>query len=427
MSFDSGIVEFSEDFVVIQPVKRKKPWLAIFFAIVIICSTALAYYYNSSRPIIQVIPESKELFSERVVSGIPTFMDNGLILFIRRSGNDRNEVVFKKISLFGEEIAAKAQEGTEYLQAAFSYRDEDKQVLALVLNKHSTPRVAAVSVDKDPAIISYGEYPNFSPDGNKIVFNKKGDIWIMNVDGSSQRPSGLKGHHPEWSPVKDEIVFESDKNKKSVIQVVSTSEKSKPEALTSQKDSCMYPSFSPDGKVILYFKKGDGLWAMKQDGSRKVRVLRSTSETVMGRISLDGKQLVVWSGNRNEGKLWVYDIKYKRIRPPERRINVQKLAILAGSIKEKASTESDDDKIITSEAVDRSYGYLDLSDVKPESGVNVYIDEQKVAATPVSEPILVEEGNRAIKLENTLTGTIWEKYHDFRIDEEYTPKDVDLR
>jgi TolB protein len=46
-----------------------------------------------------------------------------------------------------------------------------------------------------------GDNPSFSPDGLMIVYTRQGRIWVMNADGSNQRPLGkLTGRYPRWSP-----------------------------------------------------------------------------------------------------------------------------------------------------------------------------------------------------------------------------------
>jgi Tol biopolymer transport system component len=85
-----------------------------------------------------------------------------------------------------------------------------------------------------------GRYPRWSPDGTNIVFEHLGDIWTISADGTA------------------------------LTQLTST--KDMVEAL---------PSFSPDGKSIVYVSdeipgKGGGgninVWVMASDGSRKVQV-----------------------------------------------------------------------------------------------------------------------------------------------------------
>jgi TolB protein len=86
---------------------------------------------------------------------------------------------------------------------------------------------AAAGLSADPA---------WSPDGRQIVFSTTrsghSDIWIMNADGSNQRP------------------------------------------LLATAASRMNPIWSPDGRLVAYESGGD-IWTVHADGSRRRRLTRT--------------------------------------------------------------------------------------------------------------------------------------------------------
>ncbi|MBU0516865.1 MAG: Tol-Pal system beta propeller repeat protein TolB [Proteobacteria bacterium] len=50
-------------------------------------------------------------------------------------------------------------------------------------------------------VLGPGDNPSFSPDGRMIIYARGGRLWVMNADGSNQRPlKGLAGRYPRWSP-----------------------------------------------------------------------------------------------------------------------------------------------------------------------------------------------------------------------------------
>ncbi|MGH7450885.1 MAG: DPP IV N-terminal domain-containing protein, partial [bacterium] len=75
--------------------------------------------------------------------------------------------------------------------------------------------------------IGKGAWTNWSPDGNQIVYDRCGNIYVANADGSNEKQ------------------------------------------LTTDGKS-IYPCWSPDGTKIAYFKTDDeDIWVMNADGSNK--------------------------------------------------------------------------------------------------------------------------------------------------------------
>jgi hypothetical protein len=46
--------------------------------------------------------------------------------------------------------------------------------------------------------INYNFNSSWSPDGQKIVFSRGGELWRMNKDGSGQKDLGVQGYDPDW-------------------------------------------------------------------------------------------------------------------------------------------------------------------------------------------------------------------------------------
>lgn len=434
-------IELADDFIIIQPiVKRSKiksfiVFLVVFSVVVII----LFFYYVSSHPLLIVMTDTKQVLSENVLPGLPVFLDNQTIIYCQKDSSDGSRIVFKRITPFEEEKLIYSDNNTEYLNPTFTYGKPNEQKIAFTIRRYNTPRIVCIPMDGKPSVLSYGEWPSFSKDGDLIAFHKdidsQSEIWIMNSNGTGQKSTNLKGRRPECSPIKDEIVFESIRSEKeSIIKIASIEDFGKTRSLTKEKDFCLYPSFSPDGNLVVFFKKGSGLCVVKSDGSKQEKILKidHPAEVMIGRISPDGRKLVVWSGKDNEGKMHIYNIKYKKIRPPEKKINIDKLVILLENIKNDLeivseqklpaqSTTSITSKIYEPQA------YLSLINVKPETGIILFIDDKKIEFASIDKPIPVEVGKHLIRLENPETGTIWEEYHEFSADETYTPSAIDLR
>jgi Tol biopolymer transport system component len=148
------------------------------------------------------------------------------------------------------------------------------------------------------------EYPVWSPDGSRLAFNctlgrvlpsQVGDfeVCVVNADGSGLRritdAAGLSGAGG-WSADGRRIVFASsrDQNPDGVSScgdlVVMNADGSHLTRLTNGPASDCRPSFTPDGRRILFFSdrahpSGDSdLYVMNPDGSAVTRLTHAPSE-----------------------------------------------------------------------------------------------------------------------------------------------------
>ncbi len=334
-SSTAGIVELADDFIIIQPHKTrsKKSWL-VPLSILTIITLIIWLYYEWKKPLIDIILESRLTVSENVVFGMPSFLDDETIAYSKTI--DSGEVVLSIKQLFpaGRQFFTKPINKASNLQLCLSSPED--QVYVLTLLQYKTPTIYSITKEGIVQLLAQGEWASFSSDGKKIAFQKgkngKNEIWIMNYDGTDQSSTGLIGQHPEFSPKDDKLIFDS-KSRKGYLQIQKISIYDSPytlKTLTSDKDNCMYPSFSPDGKIILFYKKGDGLWAMKSNGSKQQRILKSgRSEVIIGRISPNGKIIAICS---SKGKLEVYSVKYKRIKSKSTKIDIESLITYIDSI-----------------------------------------------------------------------------------------------
>jgi TolB protein len=111
-------------------------------------------------------------------------------------------------------------------------------------------------------------YPNFSPDGRRIVFRKvlgerNSEIWIINADGRHAR--NLTNHPafdgwPHWSPDGRRIVFASNRrtNGEDYDLYVMSSDGSGLQRLTDIPGRITSPKWSPDGSRITFDQSARG-------------------------------------------------------------------------------------------------------------------------------------------------------------------------
>ncbi len=135
-----------------------------------------------------------------------------------------------------------------------------------------------------------------SPDGTRIAFAYKGDIWTVPVSGGkASRLTSLPSYEasPVWSPDGKRIAFSSDRHGNSDIFVMDAAG-GPATRLTSDSASETPEAFTPDGSEVLYsaaiqvpaksaaFPSGrmTQLWAAKADGSGVRRQVLATPAKV---------------------------------------------------------------------------------------------------------------------------------------------------
>lgn len=132
-----------------------------------------------------------------------------------------------------------------------------------------------------------GNQAAWSPNGQRIAFTLAGAIWVMDADGTdvvALLPApGVEGFFsPRWSPDGSRIAFESFDGDLDVgyIEVMNANGSGR-QALTSGQVKDYLPDWSPDGEWIV-FERFDGasydLHVMRSDGT-SVEVLRSDAST----------------------------------------------------------------------------------------------------------------------------------------------------
>jgi TolB protein len=105
--------------------------------------------------------------------------------------------------------------------------------------------------------------PSYSPDGSQIVFNSdRGStpqLYVMNGDGSGVRRITFgDGRYltPVWSPRGDLIAFTKQKGGRFFIGVIKPDGTG--ERLLSESDLDEGPTWSPNGRVIMFFREALG-------------------------------------------------------------------------------------------------------------------------------------------------------------------------
>ncbi len=175
--------------------------------------------------------------------------------------------------------------------------------------------------------------PSWSPDGKRIVFMSDRDghvddghgspiyeIYIMDADGDNQQNLSNNRHadiNPSWSPDGKRIVFMSDRDGLSFDIFVMDVDGSNLQNLTNDPFNDRDPSWSPDGKRIVFRARRDGhfenelaltyeIYVMDADGGNEHRLTENRKNEWTPVWSPDGKR-IAFSADR-KGDLQNFEI-----------------------------------------------------------------------------------------------------------------------
>ncbi|MDE3952730.1 Tol-Pal system beta propeller repeat protein TolB [Glaesserella parasuis] len=145
--------------------------------------------------------------------------------------------------------------------------------------------------------------PEWSPDGSKLAYvtfeNNKSQVVVHDIRSGARKVIGsLRGHNgaPSFSPDGSRVAFASNQDGVLNIYVTGVGGGS-PRQLTSNAGNNTEPSWSPDGGYILFTSDRGGLpqvYQMSSSGGGASLIGGSGS----GKISADGKNLIMVSGDR---------------------------------------------------------------------------------------------------------------------------------
>jgi Tol biopolymer transport system component len=163
--------------------------------------------------------------------------------------------------------------------------------------------------------------PTWSPDGSEIAFTRfstdqdgRGELWLMNADGSDQRWIGVEGFIARWSPDGTRLIFQSRHPQLAGGQfdiMTCAVDGSDVRAVTETADNELTPIWSPDGSQIAFIADYDGdfeLYVMASDGTSVRQLTENEVNDYSPRWSPDGSMIAFDSDSSGSEKWEIYII-----------------------------------------------------------------------------------------------------------------------
>lgn len=173
-------------------------------------------------------------------------------------------------------------------------------------------------------------WPVWSPDGTRIAFqsNRAGnlDIWTMKVDGSEQvqlTKDSEPDYLPSWSPDGKTIVFTSWRREKGEekraphIYAMDADGSNQRRLVTEPLNTSAGATWSPDGKQIVYERKGEkgaDIYIAGADGKNERRITNDQEKNIYNgspTFSPDGKSIAFYSDDEKSAALVVITVDGK--------------------------------------------------------------------------------------------------------------------
>jgi Ca2+-binding RTX toxin-like protein len=139
-------------------------------------------------------------------------------------------------------------------------------------------------------------YPAVSADGRRVVYERDGNLWVMNIDGSGQTQLTTTGDddYPAWSRDGTRIVFVRDSD----IWVMNSDGTGATQLTPTDPTTEYDPAFSPDGRTIIFSSGGPArLNLINADGTGRRAFESGHAESdYYANFSPDGRKVVFASG-----------------------------------------------------------------------------------------------------------------------------------
>ena len=136
------------------------------------------------------------------------------------------------------------------------YPDQERRPNTATLPFTPSQQVNLLAADGGaPLAIGQGHAPSFSPDGRRLAFTRRGEIWLWTRGGEARRIALVEGsvERLTWSPDGTRLLFSEDRDDHSLVALLDA-DGGRLRYLDPGLDQSVEPIFSPDGRQIAFIR-----------------------------------------------------------------------------------------------------------------------------------------------------------------------------
>ena len=169
-----------------------------------------------------------------------------------------------------------------------------------------------------------GGQPKWSPDGSRIAFKERSNLWVLEVaTGQFERIFSEVGKVPIpvcWSHDGEEVFVslrEGPENPSSSLWAISATGEGRRRLTAESGSAYPYADLSPDGTLLVVASRearNMDLWVMPAEGGKRIRITSHPALDEGPSWSPDGSRIAFVSRRSGNFDIWIVEVDVEAIR-----------------------------------------------------------------------------------------------------------------